>query len=383
MNRNFPFVCILGSALGAASFLSAAEPVGTTFTYQGQLKQSGVPANGTFTMVFRLFDAETTPPGDQIGQLISLHVPVTNGLFTVELNDADQFGADAFNGKARWLDILVDETRLTPRQKLTTTPYATTAFNVLSIDGHSLDAADGAPADAVFVDNDGDVGIGTSPAAGEKLHVAGDARFDGPNGIGVRNPNNLGANVRLTWLNDVPRIRWGGANAGSANGFDFQRIGDVSLLRIQNDGNIGIGVTSPTTKLQVAGVIQSTTGGMRFPDGTTQTTAQVAGPQGPAGPTGPAGPAGPTGPRGPTGLTGPTGPAGPAGPTGVPATSMAVCGGDLGSCSSACGGAANVLVEVHENGSGTPGVGCTVTSDTGTCESLTTLSDDCCVCKQP
>ncbi len=39
-------------------------------------------------------------------------------------------------------------------------------------DGHSLDAADGDPVDAVFVDNLGNVGIGT-PSPGQKLSVSG------------------------------------------------------------------------------------------------------------------------------------------------------------------------------------------------------------------
>jgi hypothetical protein len=44
-------------------------------------------------------------------------------------------------------------------------------------------------------------------------------------------------------------------------------------LRITPDGNVGIGTTTPVQKLSVAGMIESTTGGVRFPDGTTQTSA--------------------------------------------------------------------------------------------------------------
>jgi hypothetical protein len=44
-----------------------------------------------------------------------------------------------------------------------------------------------------------------------------------------------------------------------------------------SDGNVGIGTTDPTEKLEVAGTIYSTTGGIKFPDGTTQTTAVTGG----------------------------------------------------------------------------------------------------------
>src|SRR6266581_3187358 len=59
----------------------------TAFTYQGQLRDGGTNANGTYTMIFKLYDAATS--GNQIGSAITNSATLANGLFTVDLD----FGA--------------------------------------------------------------------------------------------------------------------------------------------------------------------------------------------------------------------------------------------------------------------------------------------------
>ena len=114
---------ISGQALPAAAL---ASPVGTAFTYQGQLKSEETPYDGTCDFQFGLWDA--LADGAQFGiTLTKLNVSVNEGFFAVQLD----WGANAFQGDARWLEISVrcpagggDYTLLTPRQPLTPTPYA-------------------------------------------------------------------------------------------------------------------------------------------------------------------------------------------------------------------------------------------------------------------
>src|SRR6266446_3742207 len=71
----------------------------TAFTYQGQLRDGGTNANGAYTMIFKLYDEVSG--GVQIGSTLASSPTLANGLFSVNLD----FGAGAFNGSARWLDI--------------------------------------------------------------------------------------------------------------------------------------------------------------------------------------------------------------------------------------------------------------------------------------
>jgi hypothetical protein len=101
---------------------------------------------------------------------------------------------------------------------------------------------------------DGNVGIGTaSPQA--KLHVTGDVLAAGF--LRSLSPNQ-DSEVFLGWGvdengDDVARIRIGGNGIGASNGLDIQKVGNVSILRIQNSGRVGIGNPVPLAKLDVIG----------------------------------------------------------------------------------------------------------------------------------
>jgi hypothetical protein len=115
----------------------------TAFTYQGKLTDGGSPASGSYDLTFRLFDTATVDSGTQQGATVSINnVSVAGGVFTVQLD----FGACAgcFNGPNRFLEIAVKPsggsslTTLSPRQAITSTPYAIKSANAAIADGLSL-----------------------------------------------------------------------------------------------------------------------------------------------------------------------------------------------------------------------------------------------------
>jgi hypothetical protein len=115
---------------------SNAFAQGTAFTYQGQLKNNGNPASGTYNLTFTLFNTNIT--GVPVAEPVTNNaVGVTNGLFTVLID----FGAGAFTGATNWLEIGVETNgassfiTLTPRQQMTPTPYAIYAENANNLSG--------------------------------------------------------------------------------------------------------------------------------------------------------------------------------------------------------------------------------------------------------
>src|SRR5678816_4190654 len=118
--------------LATALLITATSGVfaqGTAFTYQGRLSNGANPANGSYDLGFALFNSATN--GVQQGNAVTnAATSVSNGLFTVTLDFGNQFP-----GAGRWLEIAVRTNgggafaTLSPRQLITTTPYAVQAAN--------------------------------------------------------------------------------------------------------------------------------------------------------------------------------------------------------------------------------------------------------------
>jgi hypothetical protein len=68
----------------------------------------------------------------------------------------------------------------------------------------------------------------------------------------------------------------GSAGQEKAGGLILNTGGAPNGLIVQQ-GNVGIGTVAPGSKLSVSGIIESFTGGFKFPDGTIQTTKSCQG----------------------------------------------------------------------------------------------------------
>jgi hypothetical protein len=98
--------------------ISIAATVNSRISYQGVLREGGLPVTGSRDMIFRFYSNGTCTT--QVGSNITKSgVSVSDGLFTVEL-DVNQ---SDFNGQGLWLQVEVGGTKLGCKEVLPV-PYA-------------------------------------------------------------------------------------------------------------------------------------------------------------------------------------------------------------------------------------------------------------------
>src|SRR5438477_7112288 len=149
----------------------AAQAQTSSFTYQGRLTDGGTAANGNYDLQFAIFDSLSG--GAQVGSTQTINtVPVSNGVFTVSLD----FGANSFPGANRFLEISARPTGgsftlLSPRQQITSTPYAVRSLNASS--------ADSVPASGVPAGSGNYIQNSASPQSASNFNISGNGTVGG------------------------------------------------------------------------------------------------------------------------------------------------------------------------------------------------------------
>jgi hypothetical protein len=119
--------------------LPAQGEVPKTISYQGYLANaSGVPVDGTVTMVFTIFDVPSG--GSPIWGETQLNVPVINGIYNVILGSVNAINL-SFDSPY-YLVISIDGEELLPRKAITSVGYAFRAYTVDVVPSHVHGGAD-------------------------------------------------------------------------------------------------------------------------------------------------------------------------------------------------------------------------------------------------
>lgn len=224
---------ILVLALGLVICLPGtgkAAPMGTAFTYQGRLLDSNDVADGIYDFQFKLFDNLGILPNGQVGKTLDVNdIDIIDGYFTVVLD----FGVDAFNGDARWLDIGVrpgksidpnDYTKLFPRQELTPLPYS--IYSGKAGDLLLPYSAVVSSAESAFLVRNTGLGKAIQGIGENNDGVAGGSDAVGRSGIFGYNDNPLGFGVFGSSINGI-----------GIKGYTFGETGRAGLFEVQNSAN--------------------------------------------------------------------------------------------------------------------------------------------------
>lgn len=201
---------------------------GQTFGIQGVLRDQlgDLVADGNYDLTFRLYETETG--GSAIWTETISSVPVLHGVFSDDLGDISSFSSISFD-RTYWLGISINGgSEMTPRSKFTNSPYTMAVIG----------------ADNLFPSS-GNVGIGTKTphnavtvTRSGAAHVTLNSDGDDDNG--------------LTFL-DQGSTKWDITHDQSDNTLYVKDDSGNTALAVTSNGDVGIGTTSPESRLHVQG----------------------------------------------------------------------------------------------------------------------------------
>lgn len=270
--------------LAAILLFNFASAIAQTsvFTYQGKLTDVNSPPTGTYQMQFSLYDA--SEGGTQVGTTITNNsVNVSSGVFTVNLDfNSPTACPTCFDGSARWIQIAVKKpadptfTSLTPRQPLTSAPYSSRSSNSTSAGSVScsLCITDSHISSLSGSKITGQVPSGAIPAnlanyiwnsatqQSGSFNIAGSGYMGNRLGVGTQTPGNFQSKIESFGFLDGLRVQKNMAGGtlvsfGENGIFNIDSAGGTAGGRftVFENGNVGIGINNPSTRLDVGGTI--------------------------------------------------------------------------------------------------------------------------------
>ena len=261
-----------------------------TLSFQGRLTDTAQnPITSATNMRFKLYNSGPSIVGGTLlwdSGTCSV-TPDQDGIFSTGLGSdcGSEIDSNVFSENTNiWLQVEVGAETLSPRQSIKTVPYA---INAETLQGFPP-AEIATPSSVLVMNSSGEVVLGTATpkiksstgtltleATALTLQTTANGNIAlSPNGLGniiaSRYIAAPGATLSATYAGGTALVTKGGS-AGTANIQEWQNSGGTALSVVNNAGNIGIGTSTASQKLTVAGNAQINNY-LYFGNGTTEYT---------------------------------------------------------------------------------------------------------------